>query len=92
MNDKVKFLEKLNGLREMAKEQGSQITIDEVKAYFLEDALTEEQTWELSFSDGSKYTWMGSVSVSANEGTVDAVLEMTISVTPSTVPVWSKGD
>ena len=43
MNDKAKFLEKLNGLRGMAKEQGSQITIDEVKAYFSEDALTEEQ-------------------------------------------------
>ena len=55
------------------------------------NALTEDQTWELSFSDGSKYTWEGSVSVSVNEGAVDAVLEMTISVTPSTVPVWSKG-
>lgn len=43
MNDKARFLEKLNGLREMAKGQGSQITIDEVKAYFSEDALTEEQ-------------------------------------------------
>ena len=43
MNDKAKFLEKLNGLREMAKEQGSQIEVDEVKAYFSEDALTEEQ-------------------------------------------------
>lgn len=43
MNDKVKFLEKLNGLREMAKGQGSQIGVDEVKAYFSEDALTEEQ-------------------------------------------------
>lgn len=43
MNDKAKFLEKLNGLRGLAKEQGSQITIEEVKAYFTEDALTEEQ-------------------------------------------------
>ena len=32
----------------------------------------------------------GTASVSANEGSVDAVLEMTISVTPSTVPVWAK--
>lgn len=54
------------------------------------NALTEDQNWELSFSDGSKYTWKGAVSVSVNEGSVDAVLEMTISVTPSTVPVWSK--
>lgn len=52
--------------------------------------LTEDQNWELSFRDGSKYTWKGSVSVSVNEGSVDAVLEMTISVTPSTVPVWSQ--
>lgn len=43
MNDKAKFLEKLNGLRIMAKEQSSQIGVDEVKAYFSEDALTEEQ-------------------------------------------------
>lgn len=55
------------------------------------NALTEDQKWELSFSDGSKYTWEGSVSVSVNEGAVDAVIEMTISVTPSTVPVWAKG-
>jgi len=55
------------------------------------NALTEDQNWELAFSDGSKYTWKGSVSVSVNEGAVDAVLEMTISVTPSTVPVWSMG-
>ena len=54
------------------------------------NALTESQKWELSFSDGSKYNWEGTVSVSVNEGSVDSVLEMTISVTPSTVPVWSK--
>lgn len=55
------------------------------------NGLADEQSWELSFSDGSKYTWKGTVSVSVNEGSVDAVLEMTISVTPSTVPVWSQG-
>lgn len=55
------------------------------------NSLTGEQSWELSFSDGSKYTWKGTVSVSVNEGSVDSVLEMTISVTPSTVPVWAKG-
>lgn len=43
MQDKAKFLEKLNGLLVLAKGQGSQITIEEVKAYFCEDALTEEQ-------------------------------------------------
>ena len=54
------------------------------------NALSGDQNWELSFSDGSKYAWKGTVSVSVNEGSVDSVLEMTISVTPSTVPVWSK--
>lgn len=54
------------------------------------NALTGEQDCKLTFSDGSGYSWKGSVSVSVNEGSVDAVLEMTISVTPSTVPVWAK--
>ncbi len=54
------------------------------------NALTGDQECKLTFSDGSGYAWQGSVSVSVNEGSVDAVLEMTISVTPSTVPVWSK--
>lgn len=55
------------------------------------NALTGNQECELTFGDGSKYTWQGSVSASINEGSVDAVLEMTITVTPSTVPVWTKG-
>jgi len=54
------------------------------------NALSGSQECELAFSDGSKFTWDGFVSVSINEGSVDSVLEMTISVTPSTVPVWSK--
>ena len=55
------------------------------------NSLDEDQSWSLTFSDGSGYTWKGSVSVSVNEGAVDAVLEMTISVTPSTAPVWKQG-
>lgn len=43
MNPKAEFLEKLNGLLKLAQGQNSQITIEEVKAYFSEDALTEEQ-------------------------------------------------
>lgn len=62
----------------------------DASVYSALNALTEIQKWELAFSDGSKYTWDGTVSVSVNEGSVDSVLEMTISVTPSTVPVWSK--
>ena len=53
--------------------------------------LTGVQECELTFSDGSKFTWDGYVSVSINEGSVDAVLEMTVYVSPSTVPVWAKG-
>ena len=45
---------------------------------------------KLTFSDGSGFTWKGGVSASVNEGSVDAVLEMTVYVTPSTVPVWAK--
>lgn len=48
MIDKTEFLEKLNRLLKLAQGQGSQITIEEVKAYFSEDALTEEQV-ELVF-------------------------------------------
>lgn len=52
------------------------------------NALEEIQKWSLTFSDGSGYTWDGFVSMSVNEGSVDEVLEMTVSVTPSTIPVW----
>lgn len=55
------------------------------------NALTGDQECKLTFGDGSNYSWNGGVSASVNEGSVDAVLEMTISVTPSTVPVWAKG-
>lgn len=55
------------------------------------NALTGEQECKLTFSDGSGFTWNGFVSASINEGSVDAVLEMTIVVVPSDVPVWSKG-
>ena len=53
--------------------------------------LTGEQECKLTFSDGSGYSWNGYVSASINEGSVDTVLEMTVSITPSTVPVWSQG-
>ena len=55
------------------------------------NALDGIQKCSLTFSDGSGYTWDGSLSASVNEGGVDAVLEMTISITPSTVPVWKQG-
>ncbi len=55
------------------------------------NGLDAIQKCSLTFSDGSGYTWDGYLSASVNEGSVDAVLEMTISITPSTVPVWKQG-
>ena len=51
----------------------------------------DAQKCALTFSDGSGYTWDGQISASINEGAVDAVIEMTISVVPNTVPVWAQG-
>lgn len=47
------------------------------------------QKCALVYSDGSGYTWDGRISASVNEGGVDGVLEMTVSITPETVPVWA---
>lgn len=54
------------------------------------NALDKAQKCALVFADGSGYTWDGSISASVNEAAIDAVLEMTISITPSSVPVWAK--
>lgn len=54
------------------------------------NALTEAQKCALVFSDGSGYTWDGNISASVNEAAIDAVLEMTVSITPTTEPKWSK--
>ena len=53
------------------------------------NALEGEQDCKLIYGDNSGYTWKGAVSASVNEGDVDSVLEMTISITPATVPVWA---
>lgn len=55
------------------------------------NALSGTQECKLTFSDGSGFEWNGEVSASINEGSVDAVLEMTIIVVPTSVPTWSKG-
>ena len=54
------------------------------------NALIEAQKCALVFSDGSGYTWDGNISASVNEAAIDAVLEMTVSITPTTEPKWSK--
>ena len=52
------------------------------------NALDGIQKCELSFSDGSKFTFDGYLSASNNEGSVSAVAEMTVSVMPATVPIF----
>jgi hypothetical protein len=54
------------------------------------NGLDAVQKCALVYSDGSGYTWDGKISASVNEGGVDAALEMTISITPETVPVWAQ--
>lgn len=63
----------------------------DAEVYAAINALSEIQKCSLTFSDGSGYAWDGYLSASVNEGSVDAVLEMTVSITPSTVPVWTQG-
>lgn len=53
------------------------------------NALDAPQKCELAFSDGTKFTWDGYLSVSNSDASVDAVLEMTITVTPTTVVVMA---
>lgn len=53
------------------------------------NALSGVQSCTLTYSDSSNYTWSGYVSASVNGQGVDEVIEMTISITPTTVPVWS---
>lgn len=43
MEKRTEFLNKLNGLVSLAKEKDNRISIDEVKAYFQQDSLNEEQ-------------------------------------------------
>ena len=53
------------------------------------NALDGVQKCELAFSDGSKFTFDGYLSASNNEGSVNAVAEMTVSVMPATVPIFT---
>lgn len=55
------------------------------------NSLSAEQYWGLTFSDGSKITGKGELSASLNGGGVDQMVEMTISIMPTTVPEFSEG-
>lgn len=54
------------------------------------NAVKTVQKCKLEFSDGSNFTWDGFLSASNSDGGVNEVAEMTISITPSTVPVFSE--
>ena len=76
------------GLRETAESFDFTANYD-AEVFGTLNELTETQKCALIYSDGSGYTWDGKISVSVNEAAVDAVLEMTISITPESVPVWA---
>lgn len=53
------------------------------------NALDAVQKCALIFSDGSGFTWDGYLSIANDAGDVNAVAGMTLSVMPSTVPVFA---
>lgn len=75
-----------------AQPEGFDFTANYDPAVYAEiNALDKMQKCSLTFGDGSGYTWDGYLSASVNEGAVDAVLEMTVTIIPATVPAWSEG-
>jgi hypothetical protein len=80
----------IQGIRQQAESFDFTANYDPA-VYAAINELDAVQKCELTFSDGSGYTWEGQLSASVNEGAVDAVLEMTISITPTSVPEWKQG-
>ena len=58
---------------------------DKNTAQEIKTAEGKPKYFELDFSDGSKFTWQGSVSLGIPGRGVDEVIEMTINIVPSTV-------
>lgn len=77
------------GIRQQAETFDFTANYD-AEVYETLNALSEVQKCKLAFKDGSNYTWDGFISASVNDVSVDSVVEMTISITPTTVPVWAK--
>lgn len=78
----------IQGIRESA--ESFDFTANYDAEVFAElNGLTAAQKCAVVYSDGSGYTWDGLISAAVNEAAVDAVLEMTVSVTPTTPPVWA---
>jgi hypothetical protein len=80
----------ISGIRQQAESFDFTANYDPT-VYGALNGLDAIQKCSLEFSDGSGYTWDGYISASVNEGSVDAVLEMTVSIVPATVPVWAQG-
>lgn len=76
------------GLRETAESFDFTANYD-AEVFGKLNTLTDIQKCAVIYGDGSGYTWEGYVSASVSEAAVDAVLEMVVSITPTTVPVWS---
>ena len=75
-----------------AQSEGFEFTANyDAEVYAEMNAVEGVQKCELTFADKSGYTWDGYLSASVNEGSVVAVLEMTITIIPATVPVWKQG-
>jgi hypothetical protein len=78
----------IQGLRETA--ESFDFTANYSATVFGElNELEGVQKCAVIYGDGSGYTWDGYISASINEAAVDAVLEMVVSVTPTTVPIWA---
>ncbi len=79
----------IQGIRDTV--ENFEFTANWDKATFAKlNAAKGVQKCKLEFSDGANFTWDGFVSASNSEGGVNEVVEMTISITPSTVPIFSE--
>lgn len=79
----------IQGIRDVA--DGFEFTANwDADTFEAINGVSGEQFCELEFSDGSSFAWKGYISASNSGGGVNEVIEMTITITPSTVPVFSK--
>lgn len=79
----------IQGIRQQSESFDFTANYDPTVYAELNELNSAVQKCSLVFSDGSGYTWDGQISASVNEGSVDAVVEMTVSIVPTTVPVWA---
>jgi hypothetical protein len=81
----------ISGVRETPDSLDFNMNYD--AAVFAEiNALTEAQKCELTFSDGSGFTFDAYLSANIGGGEVNAVIEMTVSAMPVSVPVFKSAN